>query len=134
MANEVSAKNGRFVHLWRVCLFTWTTLIGIGTFLPQGNEAAGYFTLGGRDFFAHLAAYGVLTVLTVLALQGLRHKWRILAAFFFPVLLSVATESLQPLVGRAFQAADMLANGIGVTLGLGAGAFTMLFLERKFHL
>lgn len=131
MSDETTSKKGRFVLLCRLALVIWTILIAVATFLPQGTDAAGYFTMGGRDFVAHLAAYGVLTLLTMLALQGLRGKWRILAAFFFPVLLSVATETCQPLVGRAFEAADMVANGIGVTLGMAAGAFTLLVAEPR---
>ena len=130
MSQNSTARNGVFILLCRVAFVMWTLLIGVATFLPQSSDAANYFTLGGRDSIAHFSAYGVLTVLTGLALQGFSHKLRILTSFFFPVLLSIATESCQPLVGRAFEVSDMVANGMGVTVGLAAGAFAMVVLER----
>lgn len=114
---------------WRIALAAWTVLVAVASFLPQGTPSAAAFTMGGRDFPAHVAAYGVLTLLSVLSLRGLGGLWRMAIALVFAGFVSASTEAAQELAGRSFELSDLLADAIGVAAGLLVGLFVVLFLE-----
>lgn len=73
-------------------------------------------SVAGNDKLLHVVAWG-LAVLPAAVALGLRVLP--LAALF--LAWSVAIEFLQPLVGRFFDVADMLANALGLGLGVALG-------------
>lgn len=83
------------------------TVPAVGPDLPQGDKlqhVAAYFTL--TAWFAQISA-----------------RWRVLLVHALGfVLLGATLEVLQALnPGRRFELADMVANAVGVLLGLGLG-------------
>jgi hypothetical protein len=77
---------------------------------PQGGDKAGHFLAYGAAVFPAALALG-------------RAVWRVALPLF---LWSLAVEWLQPGLGRQGEAADALANG----LGLGAGALAAMLISR----
>lgn len=79
--------------------------------LPAGSSVA------GSDKFLHLAAWGLAVIPAALALGG-----RALPLIALFLMWSIAIEFVQPLVGRFFEVADMLANAVGLSLGAWLGS------------
>mgnify|MGYP005851955469 CR=1 FL=1 len=67
---------------------------------------------GGNDKILHLTAWGLAIVPAALALGV-----RVLPVAVLFLAISSIIEFLQPLSGRTFEVADMLANGVGLALG-----------------
>lgn len=70
------------------------------------------------DKIQHFLAYGIWTMLAVLSPRNFR--WLLLYVTII-FLTGVIIEILQPLMGRQSEAADILANTLGILLGAGAG-------------
>lgn len=73
-------------------------------------------SVAGSDKLLHLAAWGLAVVPAALALGG-----RVLPVIGLFLMWSIAIEFVQPLAGRFFDVADMLANAVGLSLGAGLG-------------
>lgn len=80
--------------------------------------------VAGSDKFLHLAAWGLAVVPAALALGG-----RVLPVIALFMMWSIAIEFVQPLAGRFFEVADMLANAVGLSLGAGLGIALRRFSE-----
>lgn len=72
--------------------------------------------VAGGDKFLHLAAWGFAVVPAALALGG-----RVLPVIVLFLMWGITIEFVQPLAGRFFEVADMLANAVGLSLGAGLG-------------
>ncbi len=99
------------------CLLLWSAAVTILSLLPHPPGARALAALPGRDFMGHLVAYTVLCVLAVRAIGTGTFRSRLgvaAAAAAFGLLL----ELVQPLTGRAFEWSDVLADGLGVAIGL----------------
>lgn len=96
----------------------WLVAIVVVSLLPQASPAARVLTLNGRDFLAHLIAYGVFGTLIFWSLGGCSLGVRSLAMIFLPLTLGTGIELLQPLVGRTCSWLDVCADGVGVVIAL----------------
>jgi hypothetical protein len=87
---------------------------------------------GGRgstlevDKILHFLGYAALAAVFVLALRPKVY----IPALLGLIGLGVGIEFIQPLNSRGFEVADMVANGLGVAVGAGAGLATRLVLAR----
>ena len=109
----------RFPWLWMVA--GWLLVVGViyGSVVPS-------YMLGGNlpfdDAVMHAASYGLLTIWFAGLYARNRHVW--VGAFAF--LLGVVMELVQSeLSYRRFDPEDMVANAIGIFIGL---AISALFL------
>ncbi len=99
------------------CLVLWSAAVAAVSLLrhPPGADVLG--GLPARDFLGHLGAYAILCVLATRAVRTDSARSRLAvaaAALAFGILMEV----VQPLTGRTFELTDMLADGIGVAIGL----------------
>jgi VanZ family protein len=101
---------------------TWRVLLGIAliavawvSLLPQSSVASASVI---PDYLAHAAGYAVLGALAMLSSRGaLPFTWSVLLIAFGLLL-----EVLQPVVAdRIFSTADVLANALGVAIGVSFG-------------
>jgi len=99
------------------CLLLWSAAVTILSLLRHPPGARALAALPGRDFMGHLGAYAVLCVLAIRAVGTgtFRSRLRVAAA---AAAFGVLLELVQPLTGRAFEWSDVLANGLGVAIGL----------------
>lgn len=98
----------RWVWLRRGLLAFWTLAIWLGSLWPLTGPVA-----PGGDKLQHFAGYGVL------ALLAMWNAGRPLPVWLCCTLMGVVIEFLQGLSGyRAFELADMVANGAGALAGV----------------
>ncbi len=101
--------------------------IVVASLLPQASPPARVLTLNGRDFLAHVIAYGVFGALVFWSLGGFSLGVRSLAMIFLPLALGTGIELLQPLVGRTCSWLDVCADGVGVIIALVAAMVRTAF-------
>ena len=100
-----------------IAIYTYLTLLVLATVLPiNGTESAlnNNYTLNIRwDYLLHALAYIPIPVLLKYLVKP---YWQIIAA---SLLIAAALEAFQLLLpDRAFNANDLLANIIGVVMGI----------------
>lgn len=109
-------KNRIFITLWLISVI----FICIGSLVPvsQLPEETGLIS----DKFQHAFAYFMLTAFVFLS--GATGRSRILL-ILLTLFLGIGIEFLQPLTGRHFEFADMVANSSGIVIA--ALVFTTFF-------
>ncbi len=100
------------VRYWRGLSLLSLVVLTVLSLLPL--QAAS--SMAGSDKLLHLAAWGLAVVPAALALG--RRVVPVIGVF---LMWGIAIEFVQPLVGRFFEVADMLANAVGLSLGTGLG-------------
>ncbi|MEO9876466.1 MAG: VanZ family protein [Anderseniella sp.] len=101
--------------LWRPGYFAMAIAIFIATGSLMPAEDAQL--LPGSDFSHHAIAYGVLSFFALLAATGkLKPGIVLLGVLVFGATL----ECIQPFFGRVFDSSDVIANAVGIVVGLGA--------------
>ncbi|MFH1140614.1 MAG: VanZ family protein [Chloroflexota bacterium] len=119
---------------WMGVIFHLSSLSPSG--LPHQLEAFSW--LGKlRDVVGHMALYGVLGTLAMVALAGWvagstrQARWALLAAGL-GVLYGVLDEYHQSFVpGRSASAIDVLVDGVGVTLGLACAWYAVRMVAER---
>lgn len=108
---------------WIVCL----TLVVVGSLLPDNTlpiRALGRLNIS--DKVQHFAAYAVLAFL-----PAVHERPRVVKAIAFALVgLGVLLEFGQTLATRDFEIGDMVADTLGVFLGIAAGWPSRRFLNR----
>ena len=97
------------------------TFLGAVAFLAAGSLTPGHYLPAHpmKDKLLHFAGYGVVSTLAMLAVRSPRRQLVCLASLSG---LGLALEFGQMFVpGRAFEMADMAANGMGVVVAFHAG-------------
>jgi VanZ family protein len=111
----------RLIFTTKVLRIAWLFAIVaviVGSLLPP--DSAPIRTLDALPFsdkFDHLAMYAVLAFLPALHEETKVVWWMALGA----VAMGIALEFAQLYVGRDFEIGDMVADALGVAVGLGAG-------------
>jgi len=99
----------------------WALILLIASTLPKGNlpKLPFWTDLASPDKAAHALFYGVFAVLLSWLLRPMT-KWAYLWAFVLATVYGASMEVLQAWMGqgRAFELADMLANGLGALLAI----------------
>ncbi|GAO37303.1 hypothetical protein SCT_2724 [Sulfuricella sp. T08] len=102
----------RFNNYWQAAGWLGVGLIAYLSLTPAPPQ----INIENGDKFGHLAAYGLVTLWFAQLYTGLRQ--RILLAVGM-VVLGIAMEYAQRATGyRTFDIADMIADGLGVAIGL----------------
>ncbi len=87
--------------------------------VPGGTTSSGLSPVGG-DKFLHAAGYGLLAVVSVTAFADSNRPHPGVMAGIGAGVYGVVLETLQWVVpGRQVSAGDILANSIGIVLGIG---------------
>jgi VanZ family protein len=125
-----AAGRDRRRHVFRprlVCAIVWSAAFVV-THLPPSRLPPP----GLADYLLHAAGYLVLAVLLTWALAagGRGLPRRALIAACAMIAYAAFDELTQPLVGRAAEWADALADAAGAALGI-AAAETVLLLRRR---
>ena len=100
--------------------YIYLAILLLGTLLPiNGSDSAlnNNYTLSIRwDYLLHALVYLPLPALTLATVRGvLKNGWMIL---LIGLVIAAGLEALQMFVPyRAFNINDLVANGVGVTLG-----------------
>ena len=81
-----------------------------GSLMPADDARA----MPGNDGFRHVIAYALLCFF---AMRAFRSRGHTLLMPLGCLALGIVLEFLQPLVGRAFDVQDIVANGVGVLVG-----------------
>jgi VanZ family protein len=102
----------------RVALATWATLLALNLLINPSPAAGIVVMVEGGDLTCHAAGYAVLALLALPALPRVRWHRRLLLAGCSAVGFGTLLECLQPLTGRTFAVADLLANLVGVLAAL----------------
>lgn len=113
MHHPDTASARRTRTIWAVSTIAIALLIAVTTLMPTPHIHHGGNHL---DKLAHMAAFFVLVFPTA-ALWPRVTAWIGLLA----VLYGAAIEVIQPYAGRSAEFADLLADGIGVALGIIVG-------------
>ena len=107
------------LHAWRArpwwgrgVLWTSLLLVAYLSLMPYD----GHLLDNQRDKLAHLMVYAVLTVLAYLAYQRVAMLWLVAALLVYSVGLEVGQYYVP---GRFLSLADVIANTLGLLLGLG---------------
>ena len=107
------------LHAWRArpwwgrgVLWTSLLLVAYLSLMPYD----GHLLDNQRDKLAHLMVYAVLTVLAYLAYQRVAMLWLVAALLVYSVGLEVGQYFVP---GRFLSLADVIANTLGLLLGLG---------------
>jgi len=116
--------------LARLCCGLWALFIAVGSFLPQGSASARVIVLGGHDKVGHAAAYAILTVLAIWALQGYPFLRRGGVAVSGAVVFGTLVECAQHFVGRSFSVGDLIANASGIALAAALTAALTFWLRK----
>ena len=106
--------------LWIAAWFILIGGISLGSLLPIETISGPASLIG--DKAQHFGAYCLLGILSILSGRNLRERKLLLLVSF---IWSIAIEVIQPVTGRYFEWADILANGIGLM----ASIPMMLFFE-----
>jgi VanZ family protein len=104
--------------LLRVAWLLAIVAVIVGSLLPP--DSAPIRTLDALPFsdkFDHMGMYALLAFLPALHEETKAVWWMALGA----VALGIALEFAQLYVGRDFEIGDMIADALGVAVGLGAG-------------
>ncbi len=120
----------RHLHLWRAVALAWVAGVVWFSLVPHPPQLLQPFP--GLDKLEHFAAY---LLLMGCALQGWRRRHERWVLAIALVSLGALLELLQGLGGvRQFELLDLLANSLGVAVGLALGrtavADLALRLER----
>ena len=108
---------------FKIIAFITLFAIIIGSLAPL-PETPQYL---GNDKLHHILGYGFLTFCFMQCIYSTRY--RILSAIAI-ALLGVLIECIQPMFNRYFEYADMLANTIGIMLGLVSGGLFYSMIKR----
>ncbi len=100
----------------------WAVLLTILLLMPGDNIPEQDF-LPGFDKLVHVGIFGIFSFLFVNTIKKSgKHRIqrsKLIFSFFVTFLYSVALEYCQRFVpGRSFDISDLLANGIGIIVGL----------------
>lgn len=82
--------------------------------------------IGIRDKVLHASAYGIGALLVMHGFLG-RRFLLLLVVFVWGVLMEIGQRYVP---GRSFEYADMLANGVGIILGVGVFAAVGMVLPK----
>lgn len=124
MANAVPGPAQHARTIWLVSTLAIAVLIGVLTLTPTPHLPRSDYQL---DKLAHMAAFFGLVFPTA-ALWPRVTAWIGLAA----VLYGGAIEVIQPYAGRSAEFADLLADGIGVGLGIVLGTtLRRMYMARR---
>ena len=93
----------------------FTTAVVLVTHLPN-ESVPKQLQFGELDKIAHMAAYGLITLLFVLSLRTSVTLLSTLLLVFAILIVATFDELSQPFVNRTASLADWLANLIGVAL------------------
>lgn len=99
--------------VWLGLSLALTLVIGVLTLMPQPVRP---MRLHGIDKLYHLLAFAALTFPT-----GFLRPRMLVAAGVLALLYGGAIEIIQPAVGRSRELADLLADGVGILLGIALG-------------
>ena len=105
---------------WRVFSGLALLVLTLLSLLPMPEQ----MPTEGNDKALHFIAWGLAVVPAALAL-GLR----VLPVAVVFLACGVIIEVLQPLSGRCFEVADMVANGVGLTFGALLGILLRRWLD-----
>jgi hypothetical protein len=118
MANTLKTKLARplrFKKIWQAVGWVMVAIVVWLSLTPKPPELPSFL---GWDKAQHFAAYGCLMLW--FGMSFTRHwRWPL-----FLISLGVGLEFLQALTGRSFDPMDMVANTIGVGIGLGLAHIT----------
>lgn len=115
MRPEVNPANGRHLTaFWLVSTLTIAGAIAVATLKPT---VALPYTQIGADKIAHMAAFMILVLPTAALWPRVSALVGVLA-----VTYGAAIEIIQPFTGRHAEVADLVADGIGVALGIIIGS------------
>lgn len=107
------------LRLWPVICGAYLVLMFVGTHLPMRMIGP---PLHQHDVIVHFAAYGGLGALIGWRVAHSRGWFGWVATAWAAILLwALLDESTQPLVGRALELKDWLADALGSAVGLTAG-------------
>jgi VanZ family protein len=100
----------RFEKTWQALGWIMVAIVIWLSLTPKPPQPPSFL---GWDKAQHFAAYGCL--MAWFSMSFTRHwRWPL-----FLISLGIALEFLQQMTGRSFDAMDMVANTIGVGIGLG---------------
>jgi VanZ family protein len=118
--------NRRYIVLGLLILYIVVMMIGFLIFIPKNLSV-----LSNNDKLIHFAEFFVLTVLALKTFQLFKFKHHYILGALFCVFFIVLSESLQSLVPyRSFSYYDMLADVIGIIVGI--GVFKWIFSKLSF--
>lgn len=107
----------------RLLLYAWAALlccVVVGSLLPAASQViAALARLHVSDKLEHFSAYLALSSLAVVAFATRRTGIAVGLSMFLLGLVLEAGQSLVP--GRAVEVGDVVANGLGVALGILVG-------------
>lgn len=107
--------NGRYIVLGLLILYIVVMMIGFLITVPKNLEV-----INNNDKLIHFAEFFVLTVLALKTFQLFRFKHHYIIGIIFCLMFVVFSESLQSLIpSRSFSYYDMLADALGIIVGLG---------------
>ena len=98
---------------WLIVAVSFTVIVVLLTHIPEEAILSG-LQISGIDKLAHIAAYGVITLLFILSLR--RSPTMLSAVFLLFAVLAVGTldELTQPFVNRTASLTDWLADVTGI--------------------
>ena len=103
--------------MFKIITISYTALIICVSLIPIPQLPFPEFSLSDKSL--HLIAYFIMTVMWLRLgfLESNKIKWNY---FFLVLLTALTTEILQGVlpIGRYFEIADMIANCIGILLGI----------------
>ena len=108
--------------VWLTLSFGLAGIIAVLTLIPQVEMPAGP---RGIDKLYHVAAFAALVFPTALLRPG---RWR--SAGFIAILSGGIIEIIQPAVGRSSDMSDLLADALGVAVGILLGLAVRRILNR----
>ncbi|WP_420854551.1 VanZ family protein [Sneathiella marina] len=99
-------------------LFFYVWIIGIGvvtyfSLTPVNHSPDLGFLV--YDKILHLSCYFILSVIACLAANSWNKRYLL---SFMTLLVGIGIEFLQPLTGRSFETADMIANLFGILMAI----------------
>lgn len=118
--------NGRYIVLGLLILYIVVMMIGFLITVPKNLEV-----INNNDKLIHFAEFFVLSILALKTFQLFKFKHYYIIGIIFCLVFVVLSESLQSLVpSRSFSYYDMLADLLGIIVGL--GVFKWIFSKLSF--
>lgn len=114
-----------WISRWaRFGLPLYLIVIAVACLLPSTETPP----IGIRDKVLHASAYGIGAIMVMHGFLGERVRL-LLLVFAWGVLMEIGQRFVP---GRSFEFADMLANGIGIVIGVGIFGTLAVVIPKQF--